>query len=127
MIAHASIFTLKQTQLMPNSQKTKGDAFERACCAYLTENTRFTVKRRFGAGAQLDEGDLYGLPSMTIQAADWKDKTAALREKPPEADLQASRISPDTLGVTAIKLRGGDIRFVFTKEAFCKLINRINL
>ena len=31
------------------------------------------------------------------------------------------------LGVTAIKLRGGDIRFVFTKEAFCKLINRINL
>ena len=112
---------------MPNSQKTKGDKFERDCCAYLTENTRFTVKRRFGAGAQLDEGDLYGLPSMTIQCADWRDKTAALREKPPEADLQASRVSPDTLGVTAIKLRGGDIRFVFTKEAFSKLINRINL
>ena len=112
---------------MPNSQKSKGDRFERDCCAYLTANTKFRVARRFGAGQAEDEGDLYGLPNMTIQAADWKDKTAALREKPPEADLQAARVSPDTLGVTAIKLRGGDIRFVFTKEAFCKLINRINL
>ena len=66
---------------MPNSHKTKGDAFERACCAYLTENTRFTVKRRFGAGAQLDEGDLYGLPSMTIQAADWKRQNRSASRK----------------------------------------------
>ena len=112
---------------MSNSNKNKGDRFERFCAEFLTANTKFRVSRRFGAGAQLDEGDLYGLPSMTIQAADWRDKTAALREKPPEADLQAARVSPDTLGVTAIKLRGGDIRFVFTKETFCKLINRINL
>ena len=112
---------------MPNPQKTKGDRFERDCCAYLSENTRFRVARRFGAGQAEDEGDLYGLPGMTIQCADYKDKTAALRQKPPEADQQAARISPDMLGVTAIKLRGGDIRFVFTQEAFCKLINRINL
>lgn len=115
-----------ESHLMPNSSKRKGDAFERACAAYLTENTRFRVARRFGAGQSEDEGDLYGLPGMTIQAADWKDKTAALRQKPPEADQQAARISPDMIGVTAIKLRGGDIRFVLTQEAFCKLINRIN-
>ena len=109
---------------MPNANKRKGDAFERACAAYLTENTRFTVRRRFGAGAQEDRGDLEGIPGITIQAADWKDKTAALRQKPPEADIQAERNHLDMIGVTAIKLRGGDIRFVFTKEAFCKLVDR---
>ena len=109
---------------MPNANKRKGDAFERSCANYLTENTRFTVRRRFGAGAQEDRGDLEGIPGITIQAADWKDKTAALRQKPPEADIQAERNHPDMIGVTAIKLRGGDIRFVFTKEAFCKLVDR---
>ena len=109
---------------MPNAAKRKGDAFERFCAAFLTENTRYRVARRFGAGQSDDEGDLYGLPGMTVQCADWKDKTAALRQKPPEADTQAQRISPDMIGVTAIKLRGGDIRFVFTKEAFVKLLNR---
>ena len=64
------------------------------------------------------------IPGITIQAADWKDKTAALRQKPPEADIQAERNHPDMIGVTAIKLRGGDIRFVFTKEAFCRLVDR---
>ena len=112
---------------MPNSQKAKGDKFERDCAKFLTDNTKFRVARRFGAGQSEDEGDLYGLPGLTIQCADYKDKSTALRIKPPKADQQASRISPDMLGVTAIKLRGGDIRFVFTAEAFCKLINRINL
>ena len=109
---------------MPNAAKRKGDAFERFCAAFLTENTRFTVRRRFGAGAQEDRGDLEGLPGMIVQCADWRDKTAALREKPPEADLQAARTHESMIGVTAIKLRGGDIRFVFTKEAFVKLLNR---
>ena len=112
---------------MSNPNKNKGDRFERSCAEFLTANTKFRVSRRFGAGAQEDRGDLEGLPGMTIQAADWKDKTAALRQKPPEADQQAARIHPNHLGVTAIKLRGGDIRFVFTKEAFAKLIDRIHL
>ena len=124
-------YSLAQTQITADmngkASKNKGDAFERACAQYLTDNTKFTVKRRFGAGAQFDEGDLYGLPGMTIQAADWKDKTAALRQKPPEADLQASRVHESMIGVTALKMRGGDIRFVFTQEAFTKLINKINL
>ena len=112
---------------MANANKAKGDRFERFCAEYLSQNTRFTVRRRFGAGAQEDRGDLEGLPGMVLQAADWKDKTAALREKPPTADIQAARTHDSMIGVTALKLRGGDIRFVFTKEAFCKLINRINL
>ena len=110
-----------------NANKSKGDRFERMCAEYLTSNTKFTVRRRFGAGANEDRGDLEGLPGMIIQAADWKNKTDALRDKPPEADLQAQRTHPDTIGVTAIKLRGGKMRFVFTQEAFAKLINQINL
>ena len=112
---------------MSNPQKRKGDKFENDCAKYLTENTKFTVKRRFGAGQQDDEGDLYGLPGMTVQCADWRNKSDALRIKPPEADQQAANVHDSMLGVTAIKLRGGDIRFVFTQEAFCKLIDRINL
>ena len=112
---------------MTSPAKRKGDAFERDCAKFLTEHTKFRVARRFGAGQEQDEGDLYGLPGLTIQCADYKDKSIALRTKPPEADQQAARIHPNHLGVTAIKLRGGDIRFVFTAEAFCKLINRINL
>ena len=112
---------------MSNPQKAKGDQFERDCAKFLSSNTKFRVARRFGAGAAEDRGDLEGLPNMTIQAADWKDKTAALRQKPPEADQQAARIHPEMIGVTAIKLRGGQIRFVFTQDAFCKLINRLNL
>ena len=112
---------------MPNFSKNKGDRFELACSKYLTEHTKFTVKRRFGAGQEFDEGDLYGLPGIITQCADWQNKTAALREKPPSADIQAARVHPDMIGVTALKMRGGDIRFVFTAEAFCKLINKINL
>ena len=110
-----------------NANKAKGDRFERDCAQYLTDNTKFTVRRRFGAGAQEDRGDLEGLPNMVIQACDWKNKTDALRDKPPEADTQAQRTHPDTIGVTAIKMRGGKMRFVFTQEAFTKLINKINL
>lgn len=109
---------------MTSPAKRKGDKFENDCAKFLTETTKFTVKRRFGAGAQFDEGDLYGLPGMIVQCADWKDKTAALREKPPTADEQAARVHESMIGVTALKLRGGDIRFVFTKEAFVKLLNR---
>lgn len=111
---------------MTSPAKRKGDNFERMCAQYLTDNTRFTVRRRFGAGAQDDRGDLEGLPGMVIQAADWANKTDALRIKPPEADIQAARTSSDTIGVTAIKLRGGDIRFVFTKEAFTQLLQRLS-
>ena len=110
-----------------NANKNKGDRAERECAAYLSDNTRFRVARRFGAGQAQDEGDLYGLPGMTVQVCDYKDKSLALRSKPPTADQQAAVISPDMLGVTAIRLRGGDYRFVFTKEAFCTLINKINL
>ena len=112
---------------MPNPQKAKGDQFERDCAKFLTSNTKFRVARRFGAGAADDEGDLYGLPNMTVQCANWTSTATALRDKPPEADQQAARISPEMIGVTAIKLRGGQIRFVFTQDAFCKLINRLNL
>lgn len=111
---------------MTGKAKRKGDQFERDCAAYLTEHTPYRVARRFGAGAAEDEGDLYGLPGMTVQCADWADKSRALYMKPPEADQQAARISPDMIGVTALKLRGGAIRFVLTQEAFTQLLQRLS-
>ena len=104
--------------------KAKGDRAERECAAYLSEHTKHRVARRFGAGQAQDEGDLYGLPGMTVQVVDYKDKSAALRIKPPEADQQAAVISDDTLGVTAIRMQGGAFRFVLTQEAFTRLVDR---
>lgn len=109
---------------MTGAAKRKGDKFENDCAKFLTEHTKFRVARRFGAGQAEDEGDLYGIAGMTVQCADWRDKTAALREKPPTADQQAARIHESMIGVTALKMRGGEIRFVFTQEAFARLVNR---
>ncbi len=108
---------------MTGKSKRKGDNFERLCATYLTDNTKYRVTRKFGAGMAEDRGDLEGIAGMIIQAADWQDKSAVLYQKPPQADQQASRVSDGTIGVTACKLRGGDMRFIFTAEAFCKLVN----
>ena len=111
---------------MANPQKAKGDKAERECAQHLTDNTKFRVSRRFGAGQSLDSGDLVGIPTVAIQVCDWKDKTAALRVKPPEADQQAINGCLE-IGVTAIRMRGGAFRYVLTEDSFYKLVNKIFL
>ena len=74
---------------MTSRSKAKGDRAERLAAELLTERTRYTVKRRFGAGQEQDEGDLYGIPGVALQICDWKDKSAALHQKPPQCDEQA--------------------------------------
>ena len=112
---------------MANPQKAKGDRAERECAAYLSEHTKYRIARRFGAGQAQDEGDLYGLPAepgFALQVRDYRDKAAALRIKPPEADQQAAVIGPDAIGITAIRMQGGAFRFVLTQEAFSRLVDR---
>lgn len=110
---------------MPNASKQKGDRAEREAAALLTETTKYTVKRRFGAGATLDESDLYGIPGFAVQICDWANKTDALRQKPPEADQQAVNALA-AYAVTGIRLRGGDYRWVMTTASFAKLVNALN-
>ena len=49
-----------------NAQKNKGDRAEREACIYLTAATGYTVERRFGAGMELDKGDLVGIPNTAV-------------------------------------------------------------
>ena len=109
---------------MTSPSKAKGDRAERLAAELLTERTRYTVKRRFGAGQALDEGDLYGIPGVALQICDWKDKSAALHQKPPQCDEQAKNALAE-FGITGIRLRGGDWRWVMTTDTFTKLINRL--
>ena len=71
-----------------NAQKNKGDRAEREACIYLTAATGYVVERRFGAGAELDKGDLIGIPNTVVQVCDMKNKSEAVLRKPREAEQQ---------------------------------------
>ena len=93
-----------------------------------TAATGYTVERRFGAGMELDKGDLIGIPDTVIQCANWKDTNAAVLQKPREAEQQ--RINAKAkYAVTVIRYKkrpnckhGDNWRVVMTIEQFARLI-----
>ncbi len=109
---------------MSSPQKDKGDRAEREISELLTELTGLPVRRKLGAGRKDDEGDLEGLPDITVQVAAWKDTLAAVRTKPLEAEQQ--RINAGTsLVVTLVKLNRAGWRAVMTPEQLAAWIGRL--
>ena len=114
-----------------NPQKNKGDRAEREACIYLTAATRHTVERRFGAGAELDKGDLIGIPDTIVQVTDMKNKSEAVLRKPREAEQQ--RINANAKhAITMVRFNkrpgckeGDNWRVVQTIEQFARLIREI--
>jgi len=104
-----------------NPQKNKGDKAEREAAALLTKATGFTVERRFGAGAELDKGDLVGIPNTVIQVADRKDKSSACLEKPREVEDQRKNAKA-RYAASLIRWRGGNWRVVLTVEQFAEYV-----
>ena len=102
---------------MTNPQKNKGDRAEREISKLLSDWLGYGVKRKLGAGRAEDTGDLHGLPDTTVQVAHWKSVASAVRIKPPQCEQQQQRAGT-TFGVTAIRLNGGEWRFVMTAEQF---------
>ena len=102
---------------MTNSAKNKGDRAERELAALLHDLLGVNARRKLGAGRLDDEGDIDGVPDTTVQVADWQNVASAVRVKPPECVQQQARAGT-TFGVTAIRLRGGEWRFVMTPEQF---------
>lgn len=100
---------------MTGTAKTKGDRAERELAAILADLTGYPVRRMLGAGRLDDVGDMDGIPGVVIQAADWRDKVRAIRQKPLEAELQRENAKA-ALAVTAIRLHGGEWRMVMTLE-----------
>lgn len=105
---------------MTNSAKDKGDRAERELSTLLNNLLGVNARRKLGAGRMDDEGDIDGVPDTTIQVADWANVTSAVRIKPVECVQQQERAGT-TFGVTAIRLRGGDWRFVMTAEQFATI------
>lgn len=101
---------------MANPSKRKGDAAEREIAGLLEDLTGYQVRRKLGAGRQDDEGDLEapGL-DVTIQVCDWQNIAAAVRQKPVECEQQALNAGT-ALGMTFVRLRGGQWRGVLTLE-----------
>jgi hypothetical protein len=106
-----------------NHNRDKGARNEREIAAVLSDLTGYRVDRMLGEGRQDDEGDLRGLPDVTVQVAAWKDALAAVRQKPLEAEEQ--RINAGTsLVVTMVKLNRAGWRAVMTPEQLAAWIGR---
>ena len=111
-----------------NSQKNKGDKAEREAADVLSLETQYKVERRFGAGMELDKGDLIGIPNTVIQIANWKDTNAAILQKPREAEQQRINAKASH-AVTLVRYKkgpnckhGDNWRVVMTIEQYARLI-----
>ena len=112
-----------------NPQKNKGDRAEREACIYLTAATGHIVERRFGAGAELDKGDLVGIPDTVIQVTDMKNKSEAVLRKPREAEVHRMNAGVDH-AITMVRFNkrpncaeGDNWRVVMPIDQYARLIN----
>lgn len=101
---------------MANPQKRKGDSAELEVQAILQDLLGVPARRMLGAGRKDDVGDI-GWPGsdVTIQVANWKDVTQAVRHKPVECEEQRERAGT-TFAASWVRLRGGVWRVVLTPE-----------
>ena len=105
---------------MSNPAKNKGDRAEREAAELLSKLTGHTARRELGAGRKDDQGDIDGLPDLTVQVAFWADVLSAIRIKPKGAEQQ--RINRGTRwAITMIRLNRAGFRVVMTPEQFAAL------
>lgn len=102
---------------MTSAAKRKGDRAELQLAGMLADLLGFPIRRKLGAGRADDTGDIDGIPDTVIQVADWADALRAVREKPRGAEQQRVNARA-TFAATAVRLRGGEWRFVLTPEQF---------
>lgn len=100
--------------------KRKGDKAELEVQGILRELLGVPARRMLGAGRLDDVGDVAGVPNTTIQCANYKNITTAVREKPRECEEQQERAGT-TFGCTFVRLHGGEYRVVMTPSQFATL------
>lgn len=108
---------------MTNRNHAKGARNEREIAELLKALTGFPVRRKLGAGRTDDEGDLEGIPEVTVQVAAWNDALRAVRQKPLEAEQQRINAG-NPLVVTFVKLSRAGWRAVMTPEQFSSWVRR---
>lgn len=88
---------------MVNKNKIKGSAFERDVADYLAANGFPEADRRYGAGHNLDKGDIIGVPGFALEC---KNQTQIkLAEFLAEALIEAVH-AKKKYGAAVIKRRG---------------------
>lgn len=103
---------------MTSPQKRRGDRAEREIAAILTDRLGTLVRRKLGAGRQDDEGDLEGLPGVTIEVKDWRDVGRAIAEGLKDLEREQSNAGTG-LGVLFVRRRGGRWIAVQTVDQWC--------
>lgn len=105
---------------MTSRQQQKGDRAEREVAQLLSDELGLPVRRAFGAGRGLDEGDLVGLPRVSAQVANYTDLVRAIREKLPEAERQRLNARADFAALFARRY-GGSYVVVQTVPSWCAM------
>lgn len=111
-----------------SASKAKGTAFESLLvgATNLFARGRLTARRVAQQGFA-DSGDVHGVSPFVIQAKDWANLTAALREGLAGAVAQAKRAGED-YGVAVVKRRHGPVGesyAVMRYEDFVRVLLRL--
>jgi hypothetical protein len=103
---------------MAHPSKRKGDAAELELAKLLSERLGIDCRRMLGAGRQDDVGDLHGLDGWTVEAKNYSDVLAAIRDG--LADLDREQANAGTpFGVVFVRRRGGRWLAVMDVDRWC--------
>lgn len=91
--------------LSAKGRKAKGDQAEREVVALIAEHCGVTC-RRGKAGHSEDQGDVHGLPSVTLQVKNYADVTRAVNEGLQRLAEQKGR-NGDPFAACFVRRRGG--------------------
>ena len=105
---------------MTSPSKRKGDHAEREIARILADQLGVDVRRKLGAGRTDDEGDLHGLPDVTVEVKSYRDVARAVRDG--LDDLAREHANAGTTHAVAFVRRPGGRWFAaMTVEQWCTL------
>lgn len=105
---------------MTSASGRKGSKAEREIAGILSDQLGVTVRRKLGAGRRDDEGDLEGLPDVTIEVKNYADVARAVRDGLDDAVKEQANAGT-THGVAFIRRPGGRWFAAMTVEQWCCL------
>lgn len=105
---------------MTASEKRKGDRGELEAARLLADQLGLPVRRKLGAGRTDDEGDLEGVPDVTIEVKSYRDIAAAVRDGL-EDSVREQTNAGTTFGAAMIRRPGGRWFVALTVEQWCCL------
>lgn len=109
---------------MTTTAKRKGDAAERELALILSDQLGMTIRRKLGAGRMDDEGDLDGLPGVTVECKNLRDIARGVREGVEDCVReQANAGTP--YGVAFIRRPGGRWVAVQTIEQWSAMFREV--